>query len=806
MIDIEIDGKKISVKEGSMIIEAADQENIYIPRFCYHKKLKVAANCRMCLVEVEKTNKPLPACATPVMPDMKVKTCSKMAIDAQKSVMEYLLINHPLDCPICDQGGECELQDLTMGYGSGHSNYNQSKRAVADENLGPLIETCMTRCIQCTRCVRFGEEIAGMRELGVLNRTQEERIGTYIKHVVKSELSGNIIDLCPVGALLSKPFRYTARGWELRETPMIAPHDCVGANVYVHSRGYEYDKHRKVMRVVPRENESVNQTWISDRDRFSYLGLSHPGRIMVPQIKQEGSWQEVSWSTAIETVRRRLTIILDRERGNQIAGLVSPNATLEECYLFQKWLRRLGCSNIDHRFRQQDFSDQQSWPLFPNLGMPIAELSEVKTLFLLGADLRNEQPLLSQRIFQAYQKGASVMTVGPYDFPYPFSFTEKLITTQLAEVLQHIVATLKQSDQKADSKLAETHLSRIAKKMAERLAQTGQDAVILMGDFGLNHPDSSKVRQLLSSIAKMTGAKIATLTEGANSAGAWLAGAIPHRGALGQKIEDRGESAFDVLVNKPKRAYLLMGTELEYDCSYSASALNSLQGAELVVCLTSFVTDTMLEYADIILPIAPFTETSGTYVNVSGHWQSFEEVTIPYGQCKPAWKLLCELAEEMELEGFHFKEVGEVSSEIKNLAKLSGLYEPSLIDERLSYDYDHSSPLTPILTPEIPKLTRYAPWPIYKVDGLCRRAPELQEMSRLHNLSMLTLHTEVAEELGVQSGDWVLITQGEQQITLPVNLSNLLAKDVVILPSALDETAGFGQAFSEVSIQKGESE
>lgn len=807
MIDIEIDGKKISVKEGSMIIEAADQADIYIPRFCYHKKLSVAANCRMCLVEVEKSGKPLPACATPVMPDMKVKTRSKMALAAQEAVMEYLLINHPLDCPICDQGGECELQDLTMGYARDHSHYKQSKRAVADENLGPLIETCMTRCIQCTRCVRFGEEVAGMRELGILNRTQEERIGTYVKHLMQSELSGNIIDLCPVGALLSKPFRYTARAWELRETAMIAPHDCVGANIYVHSRGQEYTKERVIMRVVPRENTAINQTWISDRDRFSYLGLSHPDRILAPKIKREGVWQVVSWQQALAEITNRLQDLLVEEGGEHIAGLISPNATLEECYLFQKWLRMLGVIHIDHRLRQQDFSDQDEWPLYPGLNMPISALSNLKTVLLVGADLRNGQPLLSQRIFESYKKGAVVMTIAPYDFPYPFELSQKIIAADLATTLEQIAMVMVRRQTEPTFSLHPSGQDDSVNRMATDLLARHGSIQIIVGDDALNHPRSAQIRRWLKVIAEHSAAKISGLTEGANSAGAWLAGAVPHRGVGGGEIVQQGKPARTVLTTEPKRAYILAGVEPEYECSYSAAALLAIKQAEFVLCINTFVSQHMLDYADIILPMAAFTETSGTFVNVSGDWQSFEPATLPSASSQPGWKVFCKLAQQFNFPGFDFQEAEAVTHEIKNAVNTAAPINlftadkktTSLTQQDLNSQQPHESE-----SQSAQPLIRYAPWPIYRVDGLCRRAAELQMMTELQNRAEIVIHPSLADRLQLNASDQVYAVQGQQKISLPIRISELIAPDAVLLPSALEETQAFGEAFATISLEKGE--
>ncbi|MDZ7737198.1 MAG: NADH-quinone oxidoreductase subunit NuoG [Gammaproteobacteria bacterium] len=437
-VTIEVNGRSLPARKGQMVIEVTDANDIYIPRFCYHKKLSVAANCRMCLVEVEKAPKPLPACATPVSDGMKVFTRSKLAIDAQKGVMEFLLINHPLDCPICDQGGECELQDLAMGYGRDVSRYNEGKRVVKDKDIGPLVQTEMTRCIHCTRCVRFGDEIAGLRELGATGRSEHMEIGTYVEKTMVSELSGNVIDLCPVGALTDKPFRYSARAWEMVQRPSIAPHDSVGSNLHFHVKG------QIVKRTVPAENECINEVWLADRDRYSCEGLHSPERLQAPMIKQNGEWHEVDWEIALEQVRDRLQTVIDRGGAGTVAGLAAPWSTLEELYLFQKLLRGIGIPHIDHRLRQHDFRDDDAVPVYPGLGQSIADLQEIDTALLIGAWPRKEQPLINHRLRKAALKGARVMAVNSVDFDQNFDFAATCIVapSQMVNTLAGIAAVL----------------------------------------------------------------------------------------------------------------------------------------------------------------------------------------------------------------------------------------------------------------------------------------------------------------------------------------------------------------------------
>lgn len=776
MVEIEIDNKPISVEPGTTIIEAADLLGIYIPRFCYHKKLSIAANCRMCLVEVEKSPKPVPACATPVTKGMKVFTVSPKALQAQRVVMEFLLINHPLDCPICDQGGECDLQDQSMGYGNPHSHYEQPKRAVFNEDLGPLIDTEMTRCIYCTRCVRFGEEIAGMRELGVSYRGEHSQIGTYVKHMMQSELSGNVIDLCPVGALTAKPSRYTSRAWELLEHPSIAPHDCVGSNIFIHTRGQEYAPQREVMRVVPRENNAINETWISDRDRFSYQGLQHPDRILKPRIKREGQWQEVDWHRTLLEIADRTAAIVQQQGADQIAALVSPNSTIEECYILQKWLRAMGSSHIDHRIRQQDFSDQHLEPASPNLGMKIADLENLRTVLLIGSNVRQEQPLIAQRFYKAYQDGAKILVVNPMNYRYTFATSAEWITADIVAGLAEIVAALK-----ADGKASSQALDFAQQLKSEKIG-------IFLGEYAINHPQATTIKALARCIAELTGGSVGTLTHGANHAGAWLAGAVPHRGPGTAKIAQPGLDAFSLLTHSPRRAYFLLGIEPEMDCAYPAAALAALKQAGLVVCMSSFVTPAMEQYANFILPITPFSETIGTYVNTEGTWQSFSAVSVPTGDSKPAWKICRVLANLMELPNFDYADIHQLQAELQTQM------------EKIS-----SPPLPKAEMPNIPVntmgLIRLATWPIYRVDPIVRRAKALQE-TMSPATSTIAISPNTAATLQLKAGDRVTAKQGQSQVSLPLRIDNSLADNVVLIPSGLEATAGFGQASVEVTLQR----
>lgn len=753
MIEIEIDGKTIEVEPGSMIIEVADKAGIPIPRFCYHKKLSVAANCRMCLVDVEKAPKPLPACATPVTAGMKVSTCSDKAKDAQRAVMEFLLINHPLDCPICDQGGECELQDISLGYGKDVSRFTEGKRSVDDDNLGSLIATEMTRCIQCTRCVRFGQEIAGIRELGATGRGENMQITTYVQHSLQSEISGNIIDLCPVGALTSKPFRFTARAWELQQSPSIAPHDCLGSNIHLHSR------RQKVMRAIPRNNESINETWLSDRDRFSYLAINSADRITKPMMKQNGVWQETDWQTALEKVAHEFKNIAPE----QIAALISPSATTEEQYLLQKLLRAIGCNNIDHRLHQTDFADDAHAPLYPSLGISIEALEAQDAVLLIGANIQREQPLAAHRLRKATLRGAKVSSVNVVDYQFNFDQAEKIIVapnqlvSRLVAATDALVASLKQSDKK----------------------------LILLGAIAQNHPEAATIRALAKKIADLSGAQLGYLTEGANSAGAWLAGAIPHRNAAGESVAQVGATA-STLLQQAKKAYLLFGVEPQLDCANPAQAVTALKQADFVVACSPFKANVYLEHADVILPIATFAETSGTYVNVAGDWQSFAAAVPAPDEVRPGWKVLRVLGNLLDVPGFDYVSSEDVRNELKQLTEKANLQvEPW--------------PCPTELKEQTHQLTRITEWPLYSVDSIVRRAEALQQ-SAAHEATAIYINTNLATQLRLQANQLATVIQGNHKVQLPVMLDERIPDNSVWIPAGREETANLGESFGAIEI------
>ena len=694
-VDIEIDGVPTTARQGQMIIEVTDEQRVYVPRFCYHEKLTVAANCRMCLVEVENAPKPLPACATPVADGMKVFTRSAYARDAQKAVMEFLLINHPLDCPICDQGGECELQDLAMGYGKDASRYTERKRVVRDKDIGPLISTDMTRCIHCTRCTRFTDEIAGFQELGTIGRGETMQIGTYIGKTVDHELSGNVIDLCPVGALNNKPFRFRARSWEMRQVPMVSPHDCTGANLFGHVlRG-------KLLRVVPRKNEEINETWISDRDRYACYGIYASDRVEKPMVKSEGEWRETSWEDALARAAAGMKRISTEKGAEQIGMLASPNSTLEEFYLLSRLADGLGTKNIDHRLRQTDFSDQDADPVFPWLGTAIAGLEKLDAALVVGSNLRNEVPLLAHRVRKAAVGGAGISFLNPREYRYLFPVAGYLVAEDMAGELAALVAAAE------GGKTAKDEHRKIIDSLND-----GTVGMILLGHLAQRHPAWARIRALAAKLAGRTGAGLGYIPDGGNAVAGCLTGVLPHRDAGGKQAADAGLDARTMLAGNLS-AYLLLGCEPEFDCANGDAALRSLAAADLVVAIGSYASDSLREYADVILPIGTYAESPGTYVNAEGRWQSVTAAAAPVGQSRPAWKVLRVLGNLLDLDGFDYQDSQQVRDE---LAEILGEIRPDN-----AYRGDRASAKKAGGTGETQDV------PMYRTDAIVRRSRPLQE-------------------------------------------------------------------------------
>lgn len=793
MIELEINDRTISVSEGTSIIDAADRLDIYIPRFCYHRKLSVVANCRMCLVEVANVPKPLPACATLVTQGMKVYTQSKKALDAQRAVMEFLLINHPLDCPICDQGGECELQDQALGYGNATSHYHRAKRSVVSQDIGPLIATDMTRCIHCTRCIRVSEEICGVREMGATFRGGDMEIGTYVARTIQSELSGNMIDVCPVGALTSKPYSFHGRPWELTEHAMVAPHDCWGSSIYVHTRGREYQSSREIMRVVPRENEAINEVWLSDRDRFSYTGLNHTERLSAPLMKKNGQWESVSWERALHEVADRLAGVKTMQAPDQIGAILSPNVSVEVAYLAAKLMRDLGSPHVDHRIRECDVRDQEEIEGFPGFSLPLEDLETCDRIFLVGTYLRKEVPLANYKVLKATQDEAEVYALNFIDYPFNYPIARQIIThpAQLTQELAAVYRAL--CALKGVDLSKEPHSSVLPSESAVQIAEglnSGKKVTLILGLMALHHPEASILRQIAKRITDLTGGHLNLITEGCNSAGAWLAGAVPHREAGGKPVLQPGRSVLEMF-RQGLRAYLLVDVEPEHDVAHPAQALAALESAALVVCLNSFVTPAMRTYADFILPIAPFTETDGTYVNVGGTWQFAHAASVPEKEAKPAWKIWRVLAHFLELPGFDFECAHEIAEHVQSLnqAVKVGYRENRGIDFPLAARTAH--------------LQRVGVWFMVRSDALVRRAPCLQTFVPKYAEGIVT-NKVTADAHGLEEGMSVVAEQEGSTYSAPLKIDDRLPDDVVWIPMAMDSTQGFGEAMGEISLKRGQ--
>ncbi|MFK7852776.1 MAG: NADH-quinone oxidoreductase subunit NuoG [Granulosicoccus sp.] len=788
-VQITVNGKPLVAKRGQMLIEVTDAAGIDVPRFCYHKKLSVAANCRMCLVEVEKAPKPLPACATPVMPDMVVHTASKLARDAQKGTMEFLLINHPLDCPICDQGGECELQDVAMGYGSSASQYTEGKRVVFDKYIGPLIATEMTRCIHCTRCVRFGEEIAGVRELGATGRGENVRIGTYIEKSVVSEVSGNVIDICPVGALTARPSRYTARSWELSQQASVSPHDSVGSNVFVHMDG------GSINRVVPRDNEAINEVWIADRDRFSYQGLSSSDRLSAPMVRVDGQLQTSDWATALSTAATLL-----QRSGADLGVLASPSITLEELYLSQKMGRALGTNNIDHRLGQRDFSAQDKAPPMPWLGMQLNDLETLDAALLIGSNIRKDQPIAALRLRKSALKGAKISFINPKHFPLHFDAAEMITTrydhmvTELYCVAKAAGADLPSMGDAASGACGESH-----QRIADAL-NNGERSAVFLGNISVHHPAYSQLQYLANALAKVTGATLGMFPERANTAGAWLAGVVPHRAAGGQSLAQNsiheasrdsktGKHAYEMLESGLK-TYLLVGCELEFDAANPVHAQKALSAASGVVAISAFISEGLREHADVVLPAASFTETFGTYVNANGTWQSMRGATSPPGDARPAWKIFRVLADELELDGFAYDSPEDITRELQSHCG----------NVKLGNITDFAS--TPAFAePSDSDLLRAGETPIYATDPIVRRSQPLQKSVDGKQAFASMPHSEM-QKRSLSEGDTISVSQNGSTVSLPLKLDNDVPEGCVWVPSGLAQTSALGEVFGEIEVSR----
>ncbi len=789
MINLEIDGKQVTVENGATVMEAATKLGVFVPHFCYHKKLSIAANCRMCLVQVEKAPKPLPACATPATEGMKVQTSSEYAKKAQEGVMEFLLINHPLDCPICDQGGECQLQDLAVGYGNGASRYQEEKRVVVNKNLGPLISTDMTRCIHCTRCVRFGQEVAGVMELGQAGRGEHSEILAFVGNTVDSELSGNMIDLCPVGALTSKPFRYSARTWELSRRKSVSPHDSLGSNLIVQV------KQDRVMRVLPLEKEAINECWLSDKDRFSYEGLNSPERLTKPMVKRAGVWSEAEWPEALQAVADGLNGVKRKHGADAIGALASAHQTLEELYLLNKLVRSLGSNNIDTRLRQVDTSADVGNPARLAgarwLGMKIADIGALQSVLVVGSTLRKDHPLIANRLRQAAKKSLQINIVHGADDDLLMNVANRAIVRPSAMVstlasIAKALAEIKGIELRAEltatvgaaTVSAEAHA--IAQSLAGKENNAGKSAVLL-GNLVQHHPQFAILHVLAQEISRLSNATLGFLGEAANSVGAAVVGAEP--GTSGRCAQG--------MVKNPRQGYVLLGIEPELDCAAPVTTMNALKAAEFVVSLSAFK-NAALEYAHVILPIAPFTETAGTFVNTEGTVQTFNGVVKPLGEARPAWKVVRVLGNLLGLDGFEQDNVDQIRAEIAPdlQAFASTKLNNAASDVKVEIHAAHTG------------IERVGEVPIYAADALVRRAPALQKSADAKNTKFAFFASDIFAQLALIDGGDVSIQQGAGTAILTAKCEPNLAAGCVRVAVAVASNTSLDAAFGALQVEK----
>jgi NADH-quinone oxidoreductase subunit G len=774
MPKLEINGRQIEVQNGATVMDAANALGIAIPHFCYHKKLSIAANCRMCLVQVEKAPKPLPACATPVAEGMKVFTESEYARTAQKSVMEFLLINHPLDCPICDQGGECQLQDLAVGYGKSASRYQEEKRVVFHKTVGPLISMEeMSRCIHCTRCVRFGQEIAGVMELGMMGRGEHSEIVSFVGRSVDSELSGNMIDLCPVGALTSKPFRYSARTWELARRRSVSPHDSLGSNLVVQVMA------NKVKRVLPLENEELNECWLSDRDRYSYEGLNSQDRLTQPMLKVDGAWQEVDWQQALEAVAKGLKNLQTQHGPQMLGALAAPHSTLEELYLLGKLMRGIGSQNTDFRLRQSDFSADAAQTGAPWLGMKLADIGSLDRVLIVASFLRKDHPLVATRLRQAAKRGQQINLIHATDDDLLMKLANKAIVPpqELPDMLAQVVKAVAELKEKAvPAALAAIKVGEAAGKIAASL-NSGTRTGIFLGNLAEQHPQATQLRLLAQELAALLGASFGFFGAAANSVGAYLAQAVPGAGGLNAAA----------MLAAPRKAYLLLNVEPELDCHDPLAAIKAMNSTEFVISLSAYKGQA-LDYANVMLPIAPFTETSGTFVNAEGRMQSFNGVVKPLGEARPAWKVLRVLGNLLGLSGFEYDDSEQVRDEVIGRDQIAAKLDNRIAGIALQLPVASGG------------LQRIADVPIYSSDAIVRRAAALQQTQDAA-MPRAWMNAALLTRLGLKDGQTVKVRQGEGHATVKAACDARLPRDCVRLAAAHPATRNLGPMSGELSVE-----
>ena len=756
LVNIEIDGKPLQVPKNSMIIQAADAAGIPIPRFCYHKKLPIAANCRMCMVETEMNGKavpkPQPACATPVMEGMKINTQSMRALSGQRNAMEFLLINHPLDCPVCDQGGECELQDVSLGYGRSVSRFTERKRVVADEDIGPLVATEMTRCIHCTRCVRVLGDVAGTYEFGDMDRGDRHVVGTYIGRPLVSEISGNVIDVCPVGALTNKVFQFKARAWELIARESIGYHDALGSNLWLHTRRGE------VLRTVPRDNEAINECWLSDRDRYSHEGLYATDRATKPLVRKNGELVEVPWDEAIAFVADGL-----KKSNSDVGALVAPLASSEEGFLLAQILRALGSDSIDHRLRTLDFADGAPVAAFQ---MPVADVEKARVIALIGSNPRHEMPLLGLRIRKAWKAGAKVYAINPLDFEFNFELAGKAVATPsaLVDAALRLAKAAYDAGHLPDGELAQVLSGVSADDAARSLFKALSEAsskVLILGESAAQHPQASVLRAAARFAAKAAGCAYNEIPSGANDVGLARAGAQP---------QGQGKNAVAMLAQPPK--HLIVYQAGSQDTSSSAAFDAARSNAHFCVYVGSFACSGVKRSAHAVLPIALPPESDGSYVNVDGVVQTIKAGARAPGDARPGWKVLRALGAALGVAGFEFTEFSE----------LRDLIAPKLAAKSTM---SHSGKLAQRATAGA-GLQRITTVPIYRTDQVLRRAPALQSHP-LTGKASVALNPEDALALGLAQDASAKVSGSGVEVTLPVAISRSVPKGAAWIPATWPE-------------------
>ncbi len=791
MINIEIDGITFKVKSGSKIIEIADDAGIYIPRFCYHKRLSISANCRMCLVEVEKSPKLVPACATPVSNGMKVFTNTSRVIEAQKSVMEFLLINHPLDCPICDQGGECELQDLTVGYGCSSSRFEYDKRVVDDYDIGPLVSTDLTRCILCSRCVRFCSEIAGKDELGIINRGSVSRIFTFLKSNLTPGISGNVIDLCPVGALTSKPSKFKARSWELIQHHSISHHDCVGSNLYVHVC------RNKVIRVVPKKSDFINEVWISDRDRFSYEGLYSLERLNNPIIKVNGNWIDISWDEALLYVCEKIYNIKKEYGSSEIGGLISPNSTVEELYLFQKLLRSIGSNNIDHRLRQIDFSSQEEFPLYPGIDLEINKIDDQDFIFLIGSNIVSEQPIIGVKLRKVAKSG-SVFVLNHVDFDFSMDIKKKYIinSNDFINVISSVIKLFLLESKKSlsDYNIENNFFDKInisdSYMDLVNLFLSSKNKLILLGSLSLSFPNYGNLLSLCVLLSKITNSNFGTMTDGSNSSGAWISGCLPHREPAGKKINNIGLNAKEILSNKLK-GYILFGVEPDLDSFYGHNVIDSLNSSDFVCTLSSFKSKFLLDVSNIIMPLCSSYENTGTYINVSGIWQSFLSTVKCEKNVKQGWNIICSIANALKISGFSYRDTASIINELK--------FSTNNVDLNMVWNFLKINEFKNINNNGLVNAYLISQ---FGCDSLVRRANSLQKTNEaINDRTFLKINNNTYNKMNIKSNN-IYISRKNFELKCNIEIDNSISDDYLVINNNFENSNSvFGYPYEPVIVK-----